>query len=1141
MTVTFTNAAAAEMRERIGNALENALKEQPDDEHLQRQLSLLHNAQITTIDSFCLYVIRNHFHEIDLEPNFRIGDEGELKLLKEDVLAKVLLKNYEESAPEFLAFVDGYASGRNDAALSGMILQLYEFSRSYPWPKKWLLAAAESYGIEDEASLESAAFMQSLLQNLKRVSEDLVALSGRAYKLTQDDDGPDMYAKALEGDLKKYKEIAASESFADFYQNYRNLSYDRLASSRGFDGNEEKLELVKKLREMGKDAVKKINRQYFFTSPEIMAEQMKKTAPMAAELVRLTLEFDETFTAEKRRKNLVDFHDLEHFALNIFVDEETGKVKKTAEEFRDNFKEIMIDEYQDSNEVQETILRAISREERGEYNLFMVGDVKQSIYRFRLARPELFMEKYDTYSLTDAKMQRIDLHKNFRSRNEVLDFSNDIFYRIMKRNLGNVEYDADAALYPGASYQEETDMFTPEILLVDGDDELLDDAAADDKKLLEARMIAKRIKELMGTQKVTDKATGELRPVQYSDMVILLRSLSGYADRFAAVLNDAGIPAHTVSATGYFSTVEVQTVLSMLRILDNPRQDIPLTAVLRSPIAGLSDEELAKLRLKDKDVRFYECVLEECERLKQEAEENPGQGRDDSEEKLYRFYVTYEKLRQLVPDTPIHELIELLLKETGYGDYAAAMPAGDRRHANLLMLVEKAIAYENTSYKGLFHFVRYIDELQKYDVDFGEADLIGENENVVRIMSIHKSKGLEFPVCILMGLGKTLKVPDRKAVRTDSEFGISIQAEDPEISTIKNTFMFQAMGHKNQMESLGEELRILYVAMTRAKEQLCMTGMVSSLEEMGLDYNSRSEMNHYCDMVLPAVYRRGDLFDLEVLEWQDLVLEEASQQKEVDREKDRLYNFDTSKVYNVSMHEILELRKTVREEKEVLPVKVSVSELKEKSMEELDMEEFHILSAQEEPDEEPVPSFMGGGKEKRENAGAAYGTVWHQVMAFLDFSHVASRREIRESLEQVVQAGHVRREDLAVIQVSRLEQFFQSELGKQMCLAYEDGRLHREQPFVTSRPAKEVLADSGSEEAVLIQGIIDGYYFTEDGIVLMDYKTDRIQPGKEQDLADRYRTQMAVYRQALQDNTGRPVIKTVLYSFSLGKEVELEF
>ena len=810
LIVTFTNAAAAEMRERIGNALENALKEQPDDEHLQRQLSLLHNAQITTIDSFCLYVIRNHFHEIDLEPNFRIGDEGELKLLKEDVLAKVLLKNYEVSTPEFLAFADGYASGRNDAALSGMILQLYEFSRSYPWPKKWLLAAAEGYDTEDAASLESASFMQSFFQNLKLVTNDLVALAKRGYELTQDDDGPDMYAKALESDLKKYQEIAESESFAAFYQNYRNLSYDRLASSRGFEGNEEKLELVKKLRDMGKDAVKKINRQYFFTSPEIMAEQMKKTAPMAAELVRLTLQFDEAFTAEKRRKNLVDFHDLEHFALNIFVDEGTGKVKKTTEEFRDNFKEIMIDEYQDSNEVQETILRAISREERGEYNLFMVGDVKQSIYRFRLARPELFMGKYDTYSLSDAKMQRIDLHKNFRSRNEVLEFSNDIFYRIMKRDLGNVEYDADAALYPGASYKEEPDMFTPEILLADGDDELLEDSAADDKKLLEARMIAKRIKELMETQLVTDKATGELRPVQYSDMVILLRSLSGYADRFAAVLNDAGIPAHTVSSTGYFSTVEVQTVLSMLRILDNPRQDIPLTAVLRSPIGGLSDEELAKLRLKDNEVRFYECVLEECERLKQEEEEQPGQNRDASEEKLYRFYTTYEKLRRLVPDTPIHELIELLLKETGYGDYATAMPAGDRRRANLLMLVEKAIAYENTSYKGLFHFVRYIDELQKYDVDFGEADLIGENENVVRIMSIHKSKGLEFPVVFVAGMGKNFNRQDtRSRLVLHPELGIGLDYMDGKKRVKSVTIAKRAIAKQIDMENLGDRKSVV--------------------------------------------------------------------------------------------------------------------------------------------------------------------------------------------------------------------------------------------------------------------------------------------------------------------------------------------
>ena len=1181
LIVTFTNAAAAEMRERIGNALENALKEQPDDEHLQRQLSLLHNAQITTIDSFCLYVIRNHFHEIDLEPNFRIGDEGELKLLKEDVLAKVLLKNYEESAPEFLAFVDGYASGRNDAALSGMILQLYEFSRSYPWPKKWLPAAAESYGIEDEASLESAAFMQSLLQNLKRVSEDLVALSGRAYKLTQDDDGPDMYAKALEGDLKKYKEIAASESFADFYQNYRNLSYDRLASSRGFDGNEEKLELVKKLREMGKDAVKKINRQYFFTSPEIMAEQMKKTAPMAAELVRLTLEFDETFTAEKRRKNLVDFHDLEHFALNIFVDEETGKVKKTAEEFRDNFKEIMIDEYQDSNEVQETILRAISREERGEYNLFMVGDVKQSIYRFRLARPELFMEKYDTYSLTDAKMQRIDLHKNFRSRNEVLDFSNDIFYRIMKRNLGNVEYDADAALYPGASYQEETDMFTPEILLVDGDDELLDDAAADDKKLLEARMIAKRIKELMGTQKVTDKATGELRPVQYSDMVILLRSLSGYADRFAAVLNDAGIPAHTVSATGYFSTVEVQTVLSMLRILDNPRQDIPLTAVLRSPIAGLSDEELAKLRLKDKDVRFYECVLEECERLKQEAEENPGQGRDDSEEKLYRFYVTYEKLRQLVPDTPIHELIELLLKETGYGDYAAAMPAGDRRHANLLMLVEKAIAYENTSYKGLFHFVRYIDELQKYDVDFGEADLIGENENVVRIMSIHKSKGLEFPVVFAAGMGKNFNRQDtRSRLVLHPELGIGLDYMDGKQRVKSVTIAKRAIAKQIDMENLGEELRVLYVALTRAKEKLILTGSLKKAEETLsyikafpeelLSYLGRESAAGYLDWILPAAASCQDKYQIRLMRAAELVQEELETQIKDDWNRsacmEKAAQADEKKVQQFSerFHRRYAYENDVQRKN-----KYSVSELKHRAMREaFEKEEEAVPVFQSEEIVPYVPAFAREIEQQSEDAspGALRGTAMHRIMECYQFSSGVSAKE---QVAGMLEKEQITPEMHGLIRIPQVEYFVNADIGKRMGAAEKDGKLYREKPFVmgftdeqldefgfaeNTEQAEKVKSmgrvgnigetEYTGKELTLIQGIIDVFWIEKDGIVLLDYKTDRVDTEKE--LSERYAAQLKLYEEALnrvyeneKDAAGNPlkVKEKLLYSFRLGKVI----
>lgn len=632
LIVTFTNAAAAEMRERIGAAIEKALEEMPENEHLQRQQTLIHNAQITTIDSFCLYVIRNHFHEIDLEPNFRIGDEGELKLLKEDVLSAVLARNYEEKTPSFTDFADSYATGKSDAPLGEMILSLYEFSRSYPWPGEWLSSCVRDYQVEDETALNEAAWIQPLVANIRYVLKDMAGMMQEALALALTDDGPFMYEKVLRSDLEKYEKLAACETFTELQQALGSITYDRLPSSRGFDGDAEKLEQVKALRDAGKDMIKKLNRQYFFVSPQVMAEQLRQTAPRAEELVRLTEEFAEAFAAEKKRKNLVDFHDLEHFALEILVDRETKQPQKTAEEFRDTFEEIMIDEYQDSNHVQETLLRAISREERGENNIFMVGDVKQSIYRFRLARPELFMEKFDTYTLEESGTQRIDLHKNFRSREEVLAFTNDIFYQIMAKDLGNVAYDDEAALYPGASYPkpEKDEMFAPEILLADSNDELLEDEEYHDyseKKLLEAKLAAERIKELKKSQLVTDKVSGELRQVRYSDIVILLRSLNGWADEFVTVLNDAGIPAHTVSASGYFSAVEVQTVLSFLRILDNPRQDIPLTAILRSPIVGMTEEELAKIRLWEKTKSFHECVLEKCEQVSQpEADRKRGNG-----------------------------------------------------------------------------------------------------------------------------------------------------------------------------------------------------------------------------------------------------------------------------------------------------------------------------------------------------------------------------------------------------------------------------------------------------------------------------------------------------------------------------------
>lgn len=1208
LIVTFTNAAAAEMRERIGNAIEKALDEQPGNEHLLRQLTLIHNAQITTIDSFCLYVVRNHFHEIDLEPNFRIGDEGELKLLREDVLGRVLEQNYEEPSEAFSDFVEGYASGRTDAALNEMILQLYEFSRSYPWPEKWLDSFVGIYRIENREELDRAEWLAPLTQNIRFVLKDCEQLLKQALAITQQDDGPDMYEKAVQSDLEKYEGLSRLTSFCELSGALSDIKYDRLASSRGFEGDPDKLELVKSLREQAKDVVKKLCRQYFFCSPEMMIEQLERTEPMLEEVVRLTKQFADEFAAAKRRKNLVDFHDVEHFALQILVDEETEKAKKTAEEFRDTFEEIMIDEYQDSNEVQETLLRSISREERGENNIFMVGDVKQSIYRFRLARPELFMKKYDSYSLEESTTQRIDLHKNFRSREEVLTCTNDIFYKIMARSLGNVEYDAEAALYPGASYPVSAD-FTPEILLAGSNDELLEDTELTDKKTLEAKIVAEEIKHLMKTQPVTDKAAGTLRAAHYSDIVILLRSLSGWADSLVEVLNENGIPAHTVSSTGYFSTVEVQTVLSMLRLLDNPRQDIPMAAVLRSPMAGLTDEELAVLRLEDGSVPFHEAVLELAEGLYEEggqieisnSEEDQKQGRNADEKtenhieitahrKLLKFYKKYKQLRQLVPDTPIHELIEIILRETGYGHYVAAMPAGNRRTANLNMLLEKAAAYEKTSYKGLFHFVRYIDELQKYDVDFGEADMVGENEDVVRIMSIHKSKGLEFPIVIVSGMGKNFNKQDtRSKMVLHPELGIGLDYMDGKKRIKSPTIAKKAIAKQIDLENLGEELRVLYVALTRAKEKLILTGTLkdapekleffrqqanlSKAADRPLSYLTREGASGYLDWILPAVLSYGDKYPVRIVEAAELVLDEVENQLEQNEDlTERIEEIEAADTQLVGQLKQRFSQRYPYQTDILRKNKYSVSELKHRAMrEKFEAEQEETIPAfLEEPVTPTIPLFIQreeSVEQETANRGALRGTAVHRVMECYDF---ASEKSVHEQMEAMEKEEKITADMRALVREQTVADFVSSETGKRMALAQRGGALYREKPFVMGFTEEELenygfgvgsntdsceniyeKTDSDQEkeeqkkvrheeDLTLIQGIIDVFWIEKDGIVLLDYKTDRVQQAKE--LIDRYETQLKLYADALERVFGARKLKVkeiLIYSFSLEQLITL--
>ena len=716
LIVTFTEAAASEMKERIRLAIEKKLLEYPEDEHLKQQATLIHNAQITTIHSFCLSVIRDHFHAIDIDPGFRIGEEGELKLLRHDVLEEMLEEKYQEGSKSFLDFAATYSTGRDDKKIEDLILKIYEFSRSYPDSEAWLESCVEAYRIPDVETLEKSSFMQKVMADIRKNLEDARELLAQAEMIALSPDGPAVYEATLDKDMQVIEELSAIRSYEKMAEAFTNVKWARIAANKDQTVLEEKIEQVKKIRELVKGIVKNISGQYFYESPQELVEDLKMCAPAMEELGNLVRLFGEKFEEQKRAQNIIDFSDMEQYALRILTEKsEDGFVpSKIAQEYQNQFHEVMIDEYQDSNLIQEAILNSVSTCRSGRYNIFMVGDVKQSIYRFRLSRPELFLEKFYTYNIEESQTQRIDLHRNFRSRKEVLESANAIFRQIMTEKLGGIVYDEQAALYPGAEYPE-TENLKTEILLMDSDLDEYQKTDGDTSKgivserELEARMIAMRIRELLRSQKVVDKETGELRNVRYSDIVILTRSVKGFADVFTEVLNREGIPAYAGTSEGYFQTQEVGVLLDYLRVLDNRRQDIPLAAVLRSAFAEMSDEEMAEIRCMYPDKPFFESVAE-----------YRVHGREQKiREKLEKCLGQMDELRLIVPYTPMHELLWKILDRTGYGDYVAAMPGGAQRRANLDMLIEKARAYEATSYKGLFHFVRYIEQLQKYDVDYG--------------------------------------------------------------------------------------------------------------------------------------------------------------------------------------------------------------------------------------------------------------------------------------------------------------------------------------------------------------------------------------------------------------------------------------
>ena len=842
LVVTFTEAAAAEMKERIRGAIEKKLEEEPENIHLQRQATLIHHARITTIHSFCLSVVRDYFHTIDLEPGFRTMEEGERKLLMQEVMEELLEEEYRKGEASFTDFVEMAATGRDDRKVEELILNLYEFSRSNPDPETWLCDSIQSYEEAENQPWDSLPFVKLALEQTWASLEDLEQSLVYAKSVCEDTDGPAAYEAAIVSDIERIRKLRKAESFQKLQEALSGLSFDRLATNRDQSVSEEKIQTVKSLRDQVKKELTSIRDQFFYEIVEELRGDLRRAKPFVQELVRLTVAFGQAFEAKKQSQGVIDFGDMEQYALRILRKEEI------AEEYRNKYEEIMIDEYQDSNLIQETLLTQISRVNRGKYNVFMVGDVKQSIYRFRLSRPELFMEKYETYGIeADGPKRRIDLHKNFRSRREVLDAVNYLFYQIMTKALGRVEYDEQAALYVGARFEEKPG-FDTEVLLIEEGDSL-------ESKELEARAVAARIKELKAGMVIFDKESGTCRSVAYRDIVILLRSLKGWTDIFSNVLNEEGIPTFCGTKEGYFQTREISLLLDYLKILDNEKQDLPLTAVLASCFGGLTSEELARIRCAYPQGPFYQAAMDYA--------------RERKDPKLCAFFAQVHAFRKQVPYTAIHELLETIVSVTGYRDYVLALPGGVQRRANLDMLIEKAKAYESTSYKGLFHFLRYVEQLRKYQVDYGEANTSDEMGDAVRLMSIHKSKGLEFPVVIVAGMGKRFNTQDiHSQMVIHQDLGIGVDAVYLKERMQAPTFLKKMIQNETRLENLGEELRVLYVALTRAKEKLILTGTLKSVEEKRKQYDRiRSQTGRplafgllqkaasYLDFLVPALMR----------------------------------------------------------------------------------------------------------------------------------------------------------------------------------------------------------------------------------------------------------------------------------------------
>lgn len=1162
VVVTFTKAAAAQMKDKIRKALDSMLDENPGDMNLLRQITLLNNAQITTIDSFCLWIIRNHFPEVNLDPGFRIMDEGEKKLIENDVLEDVLEEFYAEADEEFFNLVDAFGMGRDDSGLVSIIDKIYRFSRSNPWIDEWF---DECMLVYDDETYDNPA-IKELYDSIKNAILDYRDKYNRLVDICSEPAGPAAYTSALQSDLLGINEMINSQDFGELGRKIRTFSFEALSRKKDAGADPDIKEYVKGQRKLFKDYIGRLNDKIFLKEDDGIFEDMQGAGIQIRTLLKVAKVYAKRVSEVKREKGIIDFNDMEHLALSILVKKEDGKLvyTETADKLANRFEEILIDEYQDSNQLQEVILNAVSKTRlSGENNnIYMVGDVKQSIYKFRLACPELFIEKYDTYGETGDNV-RIELQKNFRSRENVLECANDVFSHIMNKNFSGIGYDETVRLNAGFPYPEYSDSNygdeankSTDIILISSENE--EEATT---RELEADRLAKLIEGIVASGiNVYDADENIYRPAEYRDIVILTRSVTGWADTFADALMDRGIPAYTDSSTGYFSVREIQVILSMLTIVDNPVQEISLAAAMMSYFGGFTAAELGMVRklgreYVDKNVHnnLYEhlkavAVLGGADKI-QETDVKQLSG------KCALFLAKLTEYRDKSSVESLYDLCWEMIYDSGYYDYVGTMPAGAQRQANLNVLLERAAGYGKSSYSGLFNFLRYIERLKKFDEDFAEGAASLDNENLVRIMSIHKSKGLEFPIVILAGAHKSINFMDATApVLVDQNLGIAVDYVDLERRTKTTTIIKGAMARRIVRESIAEEERLLYVAMTRAREKLIITGVVKDADKTLDKYRGRAEqlaadgmlsfadsenIKNYLDMIMPVC-----LMDSDKLKGSFKVMVDAGENSESDAfeseemsdenkkavaDKDLMSQPEVSAGYPL----LDEIPEYVPDDNAAGRMKLTVSQLKamqaeDDSEENAYMDESVKAALKKEACDETngiIPKFISGKEVKL--AANERGSAYHRVMECLDYSVSENLDGVKADINRMLETGRMNELQVKSVNPWDISTFVQSDIGKRAASAVKSGRARREQPFVFEY------------EGQLIQGIIDMYFEEYGELVLIDYKTDRVNKSAagEQELVKRYAIQLDYYAKALAQLTGKCVKEKIIYSFALEKGI----